>query len=161
MLIGLYGICNYALYALSCSLPAVEAGPIAGVSSTGIRRMPQKIKSSYKIFKDGVTIKYRRFVVQGDCMTCKGINAGEIIKVRMFTGEIDKKSLIQPGDIVLIYLNDENFRGYKIRAISKILDDEAKTHYYNIRGEEVASSKNHSFHSIIGVVEDKSYPVGA
>lgn len=64
-LIALYAISNFFLY----TLPIVEAGPISGVKHTGLQRMHERINASYRKVEHGVVCRFRRFVVQGECMT--------------------------------------------------------------------------------------------
>ena len=147
-LLMLYAVVNYMLN----TLPVVEAGPISGVSSTGIKHLSCKVNSSF-IKKDaGRVYKYRNFVVQGECMSSRNIRPDDVIKVKMFDKNFGKSN-ITPGDIVLIFLNDKKFRGYKIREVKEVRKDEAVTFYYDVQGNEVESSSPHSLESIKGVVE--------
>lgn len=147
-LVGLYAISNLFLY----SLPIVEAGPIAGIKHTGIQRMSERINASYKKTINGVTYKYRRFVVQGTCMQKIGIFPKSTVAARILNGE-KKELALKAGDAVLIFLNDNNFRGYKIRIIKRLVDDKAETFYYNEDGSEHPSSQKHTIASIIGIVD--------
>ena len=146
-IISLYAVGNYLLY----TLPIVEAGPISGVRHTGLQRISQRVNSSYRIIKNDVTYHYRRFIVQGSCMSSQGINPRDIICVRMFDKNDDK--ILHPDDFVLIFLNDNKFRGYKIRRIKEVDGEVAKTFYYNDNGAEQLSSEPHSIASIIGIVD--------
>lgn len=92
-----YAAGNYLLY----TLPIVEAGPISGVKHTGLRRIPHRVNSSYRLTKNGVTYHYRRFIIQGDCMSSQGIKPNDIISVRMFDN--DKSNELNPNDFVLIF----------------------------------------------------------
>lgn len=147
LLMTLYAISSFFLY----TLPIVEAGPIFGVKCTGLRRMPERINSSYKKVKHGVVYWYRRFFVQGECMTKVGIRPESIVSVRMIPEK--EKNGLKSGDIVLIFLNDKNFRGYKIRIIKNIDGNDANTFYYDENGNERMSSKSHTLVSIIGVID--------
>lgn len=155
-LLVLYAFSNYFLY----TLPIVEAGPISGVTGTGIQRMPQRINAAYTLKKNGITYKYRRFSVQGICMEKIGIYPKSIVSVRLLSIE-DKASFLKEGTPVLIFLNDKKFRGYKIRIIKKLVGDEAETFYYNEDGSEHPSSENHTLKSIIGVVDLKESGIAA
>lgn len=152
VILFVYSVGNYLLY----TLPKVEAGPISGVSSTGLQRLSTRINSSFYRNYNGIKYKYRRFVVQGMCMKGRGINPDEIIDVRIFNSKDEKNDLI-PDNIVLIFLNDSSFRGYKIRAISKLDGDNALTFYYSEDGNRINSSKPHRLKNIIGIVDGKSY----
>ncbi len=147
-LIALYAISNFFLY----TLPIVEAGPISGVKHTGLQRMHERINASYTKIKQGVVCRYRRFVVQGECMIKIGIKPKSVVSVRMFSDDNEKNKL-ESGSAVLIFLNDKKFRGYKIRIIKNISDDKAETYYYDKDGNEKPSSESHYLANIIGIVD--------
>lgn len=149
-----YAISGYLLY----TIPKVEAGPISGVSSTGLQRLSVRINSSFYRNYNGIKYKYRRFVVQGTCMKCREINPNELIDVRIFNSENEKLNL-KHDDIVLIFLNDSSFRGYKIRAVSQLDGYNALTFYYTENGDKIESSKPHALNNIIGIVDGKSYAI--
>ena len=150
VILTMYAAGNYLLY----TLPVVEAGPISGVRHTGLQRTHQRLNSSYKVMKDGMLHNYRRFIVQGDCMSCQGIMPQDIIAVRIFDNDNDKSTLKQ-NDFVLIFLNDKKFRGYKIRRIKDLTKDMANTFYYTSSGAEQPSSEPHALKNIIGIVDLK------
>ena len=84
-------------------------------------------------------------------MTKVGIRPESIVSVRMIPEK--EKNGLKSGDIVLIFLNDKNFRGYKIRIIKNIDGNDANTFYYDENGNERMSSKSHTLVSIIGVID--------
>ena len=145
----------YALFSYRMnSLPVVEAGPIVGVKKTGSVRCDRKMVAPLKVQGNLLNdSEYRRFVVQGECMRKRGINPGDIVVVRLFDKTFSHDNVSQ-DDIVLIYLNDDRFKGYKIR-VWDVKDSQAglvKTFYYN--GEEKQeSSEPHKLKDIIGVVK--------
>lgn len=151
-----YAISGYLLY----TIPKVEAGPISGVSSTGLQRMSVRINSSFYKNYNGIKYKYRRFVIQGTCMKWRGIKPDEMIDVRIFNS-IEEKATLTANNIVLIFLNDSSFRGYKIREISQLEGDDALTFYYDEEGNPIKSSKPHALKNIIGIVEGQSYQIKA
>lgn len=156
-LIVLYAISNFFLY----TLPIVEAGPISGVKRTGLQRMHERINASYKkIIKQDVVCWYRRFFVQGECMTKIGIKPKSVVSVRMFSDDNEKDNL-KSGDAVLIFLNDKKFRGYKIRIIKTISSDKAETYYYDEDGKEKPSTEPHSLINIIGVIDFEESGIAA
>lgn len=148
LLLVLYALINYLLN----TLPVVEAGPISGVSSTGFKHLSYRINSSFTKRNNGVLYKYRNFIVRGNCMISRNIKPNDIIKVKMFDKNFTSDSIVS-GDIVLIFLNDKKFRGYKIREVEKVYDKEAITFYYNAQGKKIQSSSPHSLEHIKGVVE--------
>lgn len=138
------------------TIPEVEAGPIGGLTSTGFRRLPEKVSPSFKK-KDanGVSTIYRSFFVRGKCMEQVNIQDGSIVKVKVLT-KSDRKNIqnvLQPEHVALIYLNDKNFHGYKLRIIQEVRESDALTYYYR-SNEQVASSKPHELKDIIGIVEN-------
>lgn len=84
-----------------------------------------------------------------------GIKEGDIIKVRIFDS-IYQRTELKKSDIALIFLNDQGFRGYKIRLIKSINENNADTYYFNEEGLETPSSKSHALRSIIGIVDRSS-----
>lgn len=148
-MMAVYLILNMLMH----TLPQVEAGPIRGIKSTGIQRIKEKIPASYKVLENGILTLHRRFIVRGTCMTPANIADGSIVDVTIFNRQQRNqiKELIQIEDIVLIYINDDDFRGYKLRIVKEILEESAKTYYYK-NGQENPSSKDHFFKDIIGVV---------
>lgn len=148
-------ICYYLLNLIMHTLPEVEAGPISGLKSTGCQRVTGNIPASYKKREsNGSLTIYRRFIVRGKCMAPKGIKEGGIVDVRIFNRKehSNLRDNLSEGKVVLIYLNDEKFRGYKLRIIKELRQDAAITFYYN-DGEEKESSSPHLLKDIIGVVE--------
>ena len=147
----LYGLANY----IYVTLPIVEAGPTFGKTHTGLKRGYKNVPHSFTINKSEGEWHYRQFVVQGNCMVPVGIKEGDIIKVRMFDS-IYQRTELKKSDIALIFLNDQGFRGYKIRLIKSINENNADTYYFNEEGLETPSSKSHALRSIIGIVDRSS-----
>lgn len=133
------------------TLPIVEAGP-TGVSSTGFKHLSCKINSSFTKRDSGKLYRYRNFIVQGDCMIPRNIKPNDIIKVKMFDNKFTSDNIVS-GNIVLIFLNDKKFRGYKVREIEKVHDKKAITFYYNKKGDKIQSSLPYSLENIKGIVE--------
>lgn len=146
-ILSMYAFGSYILH----TLPIVEAGPTIGVKRTGLRRN-LNLNSAYTKVVDGHTYKYRRFVIQGICMTQIGLRPNDIIGVQIFASNAEKTSLKQ-NDVALIFLNDNKFRGYKIRIVEKIQGNEVETFYYDQDGNKKLSSKSHSLDSILGIVD--------
>lgn len=93
------------------------------------------------------------FVVENNCMEYKGVYDGDIVGVKMFD-EKDKDSLLcKPGDMLLIFLDDEHFRGYKIRELGYATESNTEYYTYHYKnGVKTHSSRPHSIDSIKGVV---------
>ena len=93
------------------------------------------------------------FVVQNQCMTPKHIYHNDIIGVKIFD-ETFTVEQVKEGDVLLIWLDDENFKGYKIRIKGKFDGTDAyETFYYE--GQQIQQShQNHRISTIKGVVEE-------
>lgn len=78
---------------------------------------------------------------------------GDIVGVKMFD-EKDKDSLLcKPGDMLLIFIDDEHFRGYKIRELGYATESNTEYYTYHYKnGIKTHSSRPHSIDSIKGVV---------
>lgn len=136
------------------TLPEVEAGPTSGLSSTGSKRVKNKIPPVYKKTEsDGSVSIYRNFIVRGNCMNPKHIKDGDIVTVKVFNKKNSStiEDRLSPEDIVLIYLNDQNFRGYKLRIVKNVCENEAMTYYF-VGDTQKDSSNPHAFKDIIGKV---------
>lgn len=135
-------------------IPEVEAGPTAGLSSTGSQRVAGNIPPSYKKREaNGKISVHRNFVVKGKCMEPKGISEGNVVDVKVL--EKSERSLLnkdlKKDQIVLIFLNDERFRGYKLRIVKEVRDTDALTYYYE-DGQLKDSSRPHKFKDVVGIV---------
>lgn len=148
ILVLLYIVLKLSVYLL----PVVEAGTISGKKSTGVSRASRPIMSAYEKIEGSTTFRYRRFIVKGTCMVPLRINENDIIDVKLFNESygVDK---IKKDSVVLIFLNDKEFRGYKIRAVDYIDDSYAYTYYFDSDQNRVNSSKPHSLKAIKGVVQ--------
>lgn len=136
------------------TLPQVEAGPTSDVKSTTIQRIEPNIPPVYTKEEKGVKTLHRHFVVRGTCMEHIKIPNGTIVDVTMFNKHQrnDISKYIKEGDIILIFINDKNFRGYKLRIVKQVMDDSAQTYYYD--GDTMhLSSKPHLFKDIVGIVK--------
>jgi hypothetical protein len=143
-------------------LPKVETGHI--IEENSIKSNPVAV--------DKILLQGKKFVVRGkkydasgyilvradgSSMKRRGINNGDIVYAKKFDDTF-KKDQIQPDDILLIHLNDERYKGYKIRVFRKYNSanaDELETYYYDSEGDERTSSKNHRLELVQGVVKYK------
>ena len=143
-------------------LPKVETGHI--IWETPVKSNPvaiDKILSGGKKFvargKKYDASGYILVRADGSSMKRRGINNGDIVYARKFDDSFGKES-IQPDDILLIHLDDERYKGYKIRVFKKYSPDNAdelETYYYDSEGEERISSLNHRLELVKGVVKYK------
>lgn len=133
-------------------LHQVEAGPTRQYFKRKIDLM-----SMVDVDVEGITLdsKLQYFVVVNQCMKIKGISDGDVIGVRMFENESEIPIANKPGQILLIYLDDEHFKGFKIREQGEMTDDGKSYHTYHYKGGiRNKSSKPHSITSIKGIVEE-------
>ncbi|MDR3187742.1 MAG: hypothetical protein LBT94_00965 [Prevotellaceae bacterium] len=143
-------------------MPKVETGHIVGAND--IESNPVAI--------DKILLRGKKFVAKGkrydasgyilvradgNSMKRRGINNGDIVYARKFDETFGKEN-IQPNDILLIYLNDERYKGYKIRVCRGYNPKDKKeleTYYYDGDGNERTSSKNHKLELVQGIVKYK------
>ena len=79
----------------------------------------------------------------------------DIIGVRMFEDEKSVLNLSKKDNILLIYINDERFKGYKIREQGEMTSDGLAFYTYHYKGGvKSLSSRPHAIESIKGVVTE-------
>lgn len=127
-----------------------EAGPVDGVK----RDFTKPLTVVVGDMQMDPALQY--YVVQNDCMIPRHIYGDDIIGVQLLDDHFTLKD-IRKDDILLIYIDDDDFHGHKIRAVKDIIDDAFLTYYY--KGEEIHDSKRpHSFDSVKGVVRETHHP---
>lgn len=127
-------------------LPA-EAGPTQGARGDFMTPEQVFVGSIYM----NPNLKY--FKVRNKCMEKKGIYPGDIIGVKIF----DKDYTLADTDensVLLIYLEDKNFHGHKIRVRGNLSErgDAYATYYFMDDGTPSFSHKPHAFCNILGEV---------
>ena len=137
----------------SIHINSVKAGP------THSHVLPNKtykttISPFEYFYHNGKKVNPKDYIVctvEGDCMSPRGINAGDIIFIKAFKHFQEKKEIIKKGDIVYIKYNE----GYKIREVNEKLDNNTiKTLYYRAEeGTVKESSLPHELQNVIGIVE--------
>lgn len=128
-----------------------EAGPVDGVERDFTKQLPVVVGD----MQMDPSLQY--YVVQNDCMAPRHIYGDDIIGVQFFDEQFTIKD-IEKDDILLIYIDDSDFHGHKIRAVKDITEDAFLTYYY--RGEEKHDSKKpHSFASVKGIVRETHHPL--
>ena len=133
-------------------LHQVEAGPIRNLFKQQVDLLPMVDVNIEDITMDP-NLQY--FIVKNQCMQEKGISDGDIIGVRMFEDEKSVLSLSKKDNILLIYINDERFRGYKIREQGDMTSDGLAFNTYHYKGgTKSLSSRPHAIESIKGVVTE-------
>lgn len=133
------------------SLHQVEAGPTRGFS------IHKKIDlmSTVDVDMESISVnpELQYFVVKNQCMQLKGISDGDIVGVRMFEHKHSMLDSLKRGQILLIYLDDKHFKGYKIRELGTITDDGVAYNTYHYKGGvQHRSTRPHSIDSLKGVV---------
>lgn len=130
-------------------LRQVEAGP----TSRFLNHRDMMSMVNVNMGNISIDPELQYFVVRNQCMQVKGISDGDIVGVRMFGNEADKNFPEKEGLMLLIYLNDEHFKGYKIREKGELTADGTAYNTYHYKGGvEHLSSKPHLISSIKGVV---------
>jgi hypothetical protein len=143
-------------------LPKVETGHIIYDSFAEGNPIPvDKILAAGKKFvvdgKKYDTLDYILARADGVSMKKRGINNGDIVYAKKFD-DVFRKDQIKPNDILLILLNDERYKGYKIRVCkgrNPNDERELETFYYDSDGNERLSSKNHRIELVQGVIKYK------
>jgi len=93
------------------------------------------------------------FLVRNQCMKVKGISDGDIIGVKMFDDKFTMTANQRAGQILLIYLDDSNFKGYKIREQGELVNGGVAFDTYHYKnGKKNKSTKPHAITSIKGIV---------
>lgn len=130
----------------------VEAGP-----TRHLFNFRKNLMSKVEVDLGNISInpELQYFVVTNQCMQVKGISEGDIIGVRMFKEGYCLPSPSEKGRILLIFLDDDHFKGYKIREQGEMTSDgKAYNTFHYKGGTQNMSSKPHSISSIKGFVEE-------
>lgn len=96
------------------------------------------------------------FLVKNNCMNPRHIYSDDVIGVQLFDDDFTLADVNQ-GDILLIYLDDDRFRGHKIRVMDYPEGNAFHTYYF-IGGKIQNSSEPHAFDTIRGVVREINHP---
>lgn len=127
----------------------VEAGPTANASED----FPTPVRIRVGKMPMDASLKY--FVVRNECMIPRHIYSGDLIGVQLLNDNFTI-SQIKKDDILLIRLDDERFRGHKIRVMDHVGDDVFHTYYF-VGKRQQASSEPHAFSTILGVVREVNH----
>lgn len=131
-------------------LRQVEAGPTKRWLNRKIDLTPMVPVDMEDI---DINPKLEYFVVKNRCMQIRGISEGDIVGVRMCDNACLPETTGNEPPILLIYLDDKNFKGFKIREQGDITcDGTAYNTYHYEGGIKHRSSKPHAISSIKGVV---------
>ncbi|MDR2424456.1 MAG: S24 family peptidase [Prevotellaceae bacterium] len=137
-------------------LQTAEAGAITGVNKQNCASKRFSYRHDFVI--NGKPInpsKHIMLVVEGNCMSQRKIENGDIIFVRKFDKSFTKNQ-IKPDDILLIWHDSEQYKGYKIRVLDNDKSEnnnELNTFYYKEDGNKHLSC--HNINNIKGVVKYK------
>lgn len=119
-------------------------------------KFPKIIKSKFK--KESMhydnNIKFRRFVVQGDELSYMNINHNDIISVRTFDKNFKVSELLTDVPIV-IFLNNNSYRGYKIGLFESLSNNNLTIYYFNSdNGKEYKTYRlDPKYEYIVGIVD--------
>lgn len=128
----------------------VEAGGTKGMATTDFNK---KVEVNEPGMASLMNKELTYFVVQNQCMTPKHIYHNDIIGVKMFNKTFTVEQ-VKKGDVLLIWLDDRNFKGYKIR-IKGDYDGAGAYETFYYEGEQIKKShQNHRISTIKGVVEE-------
>ena len=128
----------------------VEAGPVDGVE----RDFSKPISVCVGDLHMDKSLTY--FVVQNDCMIPRHIYPNDVIGVQMFNDQFTVRD-VKENDILLIHLEDDDFKGHKIRVMKNIEGEAFHTYYFK-NGYPKDSKKLHAFNTILGVVRETNHP---
>lgn len=131
-------------------LMPVEAGPTADADEDFTTPVPIRVGD----MQMDASLQY--FVVRNDCMKPLHISSGDIIGVQLFDSDFTITDVKQ-GDILLIHLDDNRFRGHKIRVMDYVQGDSFHTYYFVGRKPQ-DSSEPHAFSTVRGVVREINHP---
>lgn len=132
-------------------LMPVEAGPTANAKEDFTQPVPVQVGDL------DMDSELQYFIVRNECMKPLNINPNDIVGVQMFNDDFTIKD-IENGDILLIYLSDDKFQGYKIRVLDHSYGDLCYTYYFNGNNKQ-NSSKPHSLDKIKGIVKEINHPI--
>jgi hypothetical protein len=137
----------------------VKAGSISNGHTNCSERNQDFISPLEVFYYNGKKINPKDYIiakVDGDCMSPRGINGGDIIFIHKFKDS--EKNEISKGDILYIKYEKNNHSGYKIREAKEgyTENEEAiKTQYYTSEGKIKVSTSDHNLSNIEGVVKMK------
>ena len=146
----------YAAFAYWRSQPMtiVEAGSTGNTSECAVIHKP--IAKYDKLMIGNKQLDMSLFIslnVTGSCMKKKGINPGDVVIARKIGNNFNFNNL-KEGDILLIWLNDSKFKGYKMRIFeSEENNNKLKTYYYDEEGNTQYSTNPHNKSSVKGIFE--------
>lgn len=131
-------------------LMPVEAGPTADADEDFTTPVSVRVGD----MQMDASLQY--FVVRNECMKPLHISSGDIIGVQLFDNDFTIADVKQ-GDILLIHLDDNRFRGHKIRVMDYIQGDSFHTYYF-VGRQPQDSSEPHAFSTVRGVVREINHP---
>jgi len=140
----------------SIQVNPVIAGPITNSHQADKKTTISPFETYYYNGKKVNPRDYTVCKVDGDCMGCRGIHASDIIFIKKFKNQEDKK-IIKKGDILYIKYFKNGLEGYKLREIDEHLIEEnaVKTLYYTAESDVKYSSRPHKIDNIVGIVAMK------
>ncbi|KWW28058.1 MAG: hypothetical protein AUK63_2060 [bacterium P3] len=133
-----------------CLLP-VEAGPTKASKKNFM--VPEQVR----VGSMDMDAQLDYFVVQNHCMEKRGIYPGDVIGVQKLNEEFTLNDTDE-NSVMLIFLNDGDFHGHKIRVRGHEEDDGTfSTYYFMENGSKHFSTNRHKAADIRGVVVEVNH----
>jgi hypothetical protein len=159
----IYGLYSILKKETTISIGTVLAGDISGEKYTPIHNtiQPRKVSTLFSKYTcNGEVInpnKYMLMKVAGGCMSPNGIHNGDIVFIKTFTSEKEKKE-VKPGDIIMLKTSTRD--GYKLREFDSWIPDEngaetntAKLKYYGKETMWANSGRGYDTSFFVGKID--------
>lgn len=134
----------------------VEAGPMGDVDAETLKKLSFYDRQIVVRDDNGKVLsndRYARIVVNGNCMTERGIyNGNQLLAEKIIADSTDLKVVLKKGNIIWLYIDETKID--KIRVFDKWENDELKTYYFK-NGDKHYSSHNHKVSQVKGIVRYK------
>ena len=146
------------LYKKNCiPVTPVIAGPTSNTYSLDNR---ETVISPFETFYfNGKSVnpkKYKVCRVVSESMGRRGIIPNDLVFIKEFKEQEDKKSMLNKGDILYIqYPKNDGEKGYKLREFDRIDGEKILTIHYTAKGEIEPSTGPHKLEDILGIVKMK------
>jgi len=151
VLFGLQMCITYKRRLRTIGLLPVEAGP------TKVSRKNFMIPEQVRVGTMEMDTQLDYFVVENHCMELRGIYPGDVIGVQKFNDEFTLDDTDE-NSVMLIFLNDDNFHGNKIRVRGNAESDGTySTYYFENDGSKHFSTNRHKAADIRGVVVEVNH----
>ena len=134
----------------------VEAGPMDEVDAETLKKLSFYDRQIVVRDDNGKVLgndRYARIVVNGDCMTERGIyNGNQLLAEKIIADSTNLQNVLKKDNIVWLYIDETKID--KIRVFDAWENDEMKTYYFK-NGNKHYSSHNHKPSQVKGIVRYK------